>query len=360
MNGCGLLAGGQVDGGQRARHRRDRLHRGADPQWLAVGHAAFEAAGPIRRADDPVGAGVHLVVSPTAAPSGGLEPVTDLDALDGLDAHHRSGELAVEPVLAAGERPQSDRQAVRDDLHHSAEGVAVLLRSLDLGDHRLLSLRVERPHRARVDAFEIVGGRRRAVVGRRGTDRDDVRHHLDAESLAQERPRHGAGRDPRRGLAGTGAFQDWAGVLEAVLEHARVVGVAGPRPGQRRVARLAGVQDTGIHRIGGHHGLPLGPLGVADLDGDRSAHRAPVANPGEDRHGVLLELHPGAAAITEPTAGQLSGEISGGQFHAGDHALDQRNQGAAVGFTGGGPSQHAMILPCPRPGTQSDGDPGAG
>src|SRR3712207_7375663 len=43
----GRLAGGDVDGGQRPRHRRDRLHRGADPQHLAVGHAALDATGTV-------------------------------------------------------------------------------------------------------------------------------------------------------------------------------------------------------------------------------------------------------------------------------------------------------------------------
>jgi len=69
------------------------------------------------------------------APARGLETVADLHALDRLNAHHGTGQLAVEPVVAAGERSQPDRQAQRDDLHHATEGVAVLLGRLDLGDH---------------------------------------------------------------------------------------------------------------------------------------------------------------------------------------------------------------------------------
>ena len=48
-----------------------------------------------------------------------------------------------------------------------------------------------------------------------------------------------AQRDPGGGLAGAGALEDRAGLVEAVLLHARQVGVAGARAGQRRVARRA-------------------------------------------------------------------------------------------------------------------------
>lgn len=40
-------------------------------------------------------------------------------------------------------------------------------------------------------------------------------------------------------------------------------------------------------------------------------------------------------------------------MHTGNHAFDERNKGAAVRFTGGGPSQHGIIFPRPQVGTQS-------
>jgi hypothetical protein len=49
----------------------------------------------------------------------------------------------------------------------------------------------------------------------------------------------------------------------------------------------------------------------------------------------------------------LVGDITGGDMHTGNHAFDERNQGAAVRFTGGGPSQHGIIFPRPQVGTQS-------
>ena len=175
-----------------------------------------------------------------------------------------------------------------------------------------------------------------------------MRQDLDAERLPQERPRDGSCRDARRGLAGAGALQHRPGVVEPVLEHARVVGVTGPRPGQRRVAGAV-LQHGGIDGVGGHHGLPLRPLGVADLDRDRAAERDAVADAGEHGDLVLLELHPGTAAVAEAAAGQLAGDVVGGDVDACDHAFDHGHQGAAVGFTSCSPSQHASHLPIAAP-----------
>src|SRR6516162_11707499 len=87
MDGDGLVARRHVDGGQRARHGRDGLHRGPDPQRLTVRHVALQPAGAVGRTDDAVGPGVHLVVGTAAAAARGLETVADLDALDRLYAH---------------------------------------------------------------------------------------------------------------------------------------------------------------------------------------------------------------------------------------------------------------------------------
>ena len=72
--------------------------------------------------------------------------------------------------------------------------------------------------------------------------------------------------------------------------------------------------------------------------------------PDAGEHGdlVLLELHPGAAAVAEAAAGQLTGDVVGGDVDAGDHAFDHGHQRAAVGFTSCGPSQHASHLPTSR------------
>ncbi len=136
MDRDSFVTGGHVDGGQCPRHRRDRLHRRAHPQRLTVGHPAFQTARPIGRAHHAVGAGIHLVVGDGAAAAGCLEAVADLHALDRLDAHDRAGQLAVEAVVTACERAESDGQPVDHHLDDSAERVAVLFGRLDLGDHR--------------------------------------------------------------------------------------------------------------------------------------------------------------------------------------------------------------------------------
>ena len=135
-------------------------------------------------------------------------------------------------------------------------------------------------------------------------DRHDVADHLGTDGLAEERLGHGAERDPGGGLAGAGPLEHRAGVVEVVLLHADEVGVARARTRQRRVARLLG-QQLRVDRVGRHHRLPLGPLAVADLDGDRAAHGEAVPDPADDPHGVLLELHPGTATVAEPATGQL-------------------------------------------------------
>ena len=126
---------------------------------LPVGHAALQPACTVGRTHHAVGAGVDLVMRDTAAAAGGFEAVTDLDALDGLNAHHGAGELAVEPIVPAGEGTQPDRQSVGDHFHDAAECVAVLLRRLDLGDHRLFGGLVVGPYRAVVDRGKVTGSR---------------------------------------------------------------------------------------------------------------------------------------------------------------------------------------------------------
>src|SRR4029078_8527659 len=147
-------------------------------------------------------------------------------------------------------------------------------------------------------------------------------------------------------LAGAGPLEYGARVVEAVLEHACVVGMAPPRPGQRCVA--GDVEVGRVDGVGGHHGLPLWPFGVADLDRDRAAERGAVPDACQYGDLVLLKLHPGAAAVAEAAAGQLTRYVFRGDVDAGDHALDHGHKRAAVRFTGCGPSQHASHLPTPR------------
>jgi hypothetical protein len=168
-----------------------------------------------------------------------------------------------------------------------------------------------------------------------------VAEHLDAERLAQERPGHRAERDAGRRLAGTGAFEDRACVVEVVLLHAGEVGVARTRPRQRGIACLRGEQ-VGVDGIGGHDRLPLGPFGVADPDGDGSAHGAAVPHAAGQFDLVGLEAHPRAATVTEAAPGEIVGDVGGRDLDTGGQPLEHADDGRAVRLTRGDPAQHGV------------------
>ena len=192
------LARGEVDGCERLHERRQRLHRRAHDDLLAVRHAALDAAGAIRRA--PL-VGADLVVRLRSAQLRKREAVADLDALDRLDAHQRRGEPRVEAVLAPRVRAEAGRNAGRAHLDRPAERVAVLARRVD-------------------------GGR---ICAR---DRQRLARHGDAD-LGEQRLRHRTGGDVHRRVACGRALERVPHVREAVLLHAGQVGVAGPRQRHR-------------------------------------------------------------------------------------------------------------------------------
>ena len=208
---------------------------------------------------------------------------------------------------------------------------------------------MQRAHRRGVDRVPVVRGRQRSVDGVTLTDRHHVRDDLGTEHGTQELLGDGAEGDPGRGLPGGGPLQHRAGVVEAVLLHAGEVGVTGPGPGQRGVAgqRLQGVGGGVVRRVGSHDLLPLRPLGVADLHRERPAHRHPVPDAAEQRDLVLLELHPGAAAVAEPAAGELGGDVGRGHRHTCRQSFEDGNQGGTMRFTCGEPAQHARHPPTP-------------
>ena len=183
-----------------------------------------------------------------------------------------------------------------------------------------------------------VGGRRAGSC-----DLDDDRAHLDTwestddAEVGRAAPWPGAGRHPGRRLPGRGPLEHVAGVGEAVLLHAGQVGVAGPGLGQG-LLRLARGRATSPRSH-------LRPLGVADLDGHRRAERAAVADAAEERQLVLLEAHPGPAAEAEPAPGQLGLDLLDGDRQPGGQALDDDDEGPAVGLAGGQEAEHGPNLP---------------
>ena len=174
-------------------------------------------------------------------------------------------------------------------------------------------------------------------------------HEADAVCLSQQPRGHLAERDPRRRLAGRGALEDRPGVLETVLLHPDKVGMARSGPSQRAIAadflRRVDVigRGKGIlgDRIGGHHGLPLGPLAIADHDRQRRAEADAMSHPSEEGHGILLEGHPRATTEAEPPPGQRGPHIGRRHLDTGRQPLDRRDQSLAMGLARGQPTQHA-------------------
>jgi hypothetical protein len=211
-----------------------------------------------------------------AAATRGLEAVTDLDALDGLDAHQGSGQARVELAIPVDVGAQTRGKSIGDHLDDAAQRVAVLAGGVDLSHHRGRCVGADGADRVGVEALDVVRGRQRAGPVRRGPDGDGVRHEPDAIGLLEEPGRHLSEGDPGRRLPCGGSLEDRPCIGMTVLLHADEVGVAGTRSRQRLVARelllcvdvVCRGEGLGAHRVRAHDRGPLGPLAVADADGD--------------------------------------------------------------------------------------------
>ncbi|OIQ85500.1 hypothetical protein GALL_326450 [mine drainage metagenome] len=240
---------------------------------------------------------------------------------------------------------ETGREPVGEDLDDSPERVAGPVAVINLRDHRRGALGVKAPDRVGVERRYVVGRRKHGVVRNRDrTDVHDVRDEPDAGSLLEEPRREGPESDPRRRLARRSPFKHRTCVVERVLAHPDEVGVAGARTGQRGVARAVELLRV-VHGIGGHHVDPLGPLGVADLDRDGStlAHAEPHST--KDPHLVLLERHPSATAVAEPTARQRRTDVCRADLDPGRESLEDPDQRLTVRLTRRQPTQHGAILP---------------
>src|SRR5690606_7416457 len=165
-----------------------------------------------------------LVAVLAAALADAAEAVADLDALHGVDAHHRARDLGVE--LVEDRLAESRRDAGRDHVDPCADGVAFAAQ-LDHERLELFDLRwIRAEERVRIDGIEI----HRVELDR--TELGEITANANTDALEQVFPRDRAGRDPHRGLAGGGPSAA-AIISEPVL---LVVGVI-------RVARTVAVPD---------------------------------------------------------------------------------------------------------------------
>ena len=120
-----------VDGLARGQDRGGRLHGEARDDRLAGRDAAEDAAGMVRQEERlAVIAHAHLVGVLLAGDRGGRKAVADLDALHGVDAHQRGGDVRVE--LAVDRRAEARRHALGDDLDHGADRGAALADAVEI------------------------------------------------------------------------------------------------------------------------------------------------------------------------------------------------------------------------------------
>ena len=309
-------------------HGGDRLHRGAHPQHLAGGHAALGAAGAAADAGgcpSAVGTISSCASEPGVAASSKPSPTsTPLIAWMPISApasreSRRRSQWTCEP--RPGGRPWTTTSTTPPRVSPSLWAWSIAL------DHRCAGLGVEAAHRVVVEARHVVGlgpepGRRRARRRARSTW-ETIRAPT---ACSRKLLAHPAERHPGRGLAGRGALEDRAGLVEVVLLHAGQVGVAGPRPGQRGVAgqRLELAGSTGSADITfSHLGHSVLPISIAT----GPPRVSPCRTPPTMRDLVLLELHPGAAAVAEPAPGQRVGDVVGRHLDVGRQPLEDRDQG---------------------------------
>ena len=219
---------------------------------------------------------------------------------------------------------------------------------VDAGDELRLRRRVGAAHRRVLDDVPVRDLDERDLDL---TDRDDVAVDVDAELLEEAAGDRGGG-DTRRRLAGAGALEHGAHVIEAVLHGAGEVGVAGAH---RRHAL-----DLVFDRVDRHALLPVGvvPVAVLDAHADRAAHRQAVAHAADDFGEVGLDLLALAAAVARLAPPQVLRDVVLGDRHAGRHALDDDEQAFAVRFTGGEKTEVHLSYSRPRSSAQVRGSIG--
>ena len=272
------------------------------------------------------------IVNRRSRPTRRLEPQPDLDALHGGDRHQDPGEAPIEFAIPADMRAEADRKPLRHHLDFAAERVAIGLGLVDPCDHCRAGDRVERAHRRGIGGIVERGRQDRRHRGANPAERDEMRADVDAE-LGQQSAGDRTGGDACRGLAGGGALEDVACIDAIILQHADEIGVAGAWAGHTAAAQLA------RRPLGRHHLFPVGPVAIVDQHRDRRADCLASADAGDPLDAILLDLHAGAAAVALHAAAEVRVDGVGGDRQPGGDALDEREEGLAVRFTGGAEGQ---------------------
>src|SRR6476646_407168 len=240
-----------------------------------------------------------------AALRDGTETRADLDALDGVDAHHRGCNIGVELVVD-GLAP-ADRYTGGDDFDARAARITRLAQSI----HERLQLRNQRvirdEERVGVDVLEALDRHHVRVELRQvATDLDAIPF---AHPLACDRTRRDANRGLARRLPSAAAI-----IAYSVFVPIRIVGVARPeRIGDIRVVLAARVL-------------------VADQQRDRRAGGGPLEHAGEDLDGIGFATLRDMPRRTRLAPIELALDVGLRQRKAGGAAVDDAADRGPVRF----------------------------
>ena len=272
---------------------------------------------------------------------GGIEPEANADALECVDAGDGLGNAPIEFAVPLHVGAETEGSAGDAHLDLPAEGIAVGLGGVDGGDHLLGGGGVGATHAVTFDSFPIDI---LTDLGAHAADGEGVAVEGNAELVEEALGDTGDG-NAGGSLAGAGALEDVADVVEAVLDGAGQVGVAGAETGD---ALDLGVDGLNRHLLG-----PVHPVAVRDPEGDGGTEGESVADAGGDLGAVLLDLHAAAAAVAALAAGHVAGNVVLGEGQARGQALDEGGEALAVTFAGGEEAETAHQEAClsvPSPG----------
>ena len=245
------------------------LDRHAHHHVLPAGDAAQHATGVVRQ----IARRRHFVRVLGTTLHHAVEAGADLDALDGVDAHHRVGDVGIEAVVHR--LAPADRHARGHHVDARTDRVARLAQliheGIELGQHG------------------HIGGEEGIALGvqvlpgiERDLDRPELRHVAaddDAVALAQPLAGNRTGGHTHRGFAGRGTTTT-ARIANAVLLPVAVVGVTGAE----------GLGDVGV--------ILAALVLVADQQRNRRAGGHPLVHPRQDldriRFAALRDMARGA------------------------------------------------------------------
>ena len=216
------------------------------------------------------------------------EPIsTALTACNDMTA---PAQQSVEPLIPLRVSAEARRNPMGHDFKNSPYRITSPENFIHFVFHALLHFRVSTVQQ---DFFLLVKrlnlGPRYFLAQGGVTNRDDMAEHFDAE-LAQKNLGECTNGDARRRLTSRGTLQNIASLGEVVFERARQIGMPGTRGSDALVAGRIACSD-------GKRFLPVLPVSIFQLNGNRRANRLAVTNTGKNMSRIALDLHAPTAAV---------------------------------------------------------------